>query len=101
MERSMLEMRHARPEECVKDGKPYPKTARAFSVVNGDQVVAVTGYYMENGRVILFGFIQHAAASAVAWLPMACLKFGKIVVNQALSNGMPVMAAADSEIPGS
>lgn len=97
----MLEMRPATKDECVKDGKPFPKTTWSYAIADKDEVVAVTGYYFEEGKTILFSTIKPVARARCRWFARDVLKFARAVLDKAHRTGIPIAAKADPEIPGS
>lgn len=80
-------------------GKLPVPTVRALAAMEGDEVLGVTGFYPDCGRMVLFAKIgekvdrrRHARR---------IFSTARRVLEQARSFGMPVEAVADPEIEGS
>lgn len=79
---------------------PLRKTCRAFSVVEDERVLAIAGYYLENGCAVIFAGIKPEAKERAGYA-RAVLRYGRELMREVEALGVPVNAEADSKVEGS
>lgn len=98
----MLEMRPATAADVASLGKTLPKTAMTFAIVDGEKVVAVAGYYLHQGKAVMFSAIDRPEVLKVSkWAPRDVLRFARAIFEASVRIGIPVVAQADQAVPGS
>ena len=97
----MLEMRPAtRDDVAAVSLEPLQRTGKTYAVVSGEKTVAVTGYYFDQGRVVVYSMITPQAKTESTWYARDVFRMASRVVREAAQLGMPVFAGADEEISG-
>lgn len=80
--------------------KPLPRTVRAIAAVDGDQVLGITGFYAEDGRLVMFAGISDRAR-AEAGYKRTVIRCARKIMGMAAERRMPIYAEADADVPGS
>lgn len=79
--------------------EPLPRTVRAIAAVEGECVLGVTGFYPENGGLVIFsGFAQQTRAE-INRHKRTILLCAQKIMSMACERGMPIYAICDSSIP--
>jgi hypothetical protein len=81
--------------------EPAPKTVRAIAAVEGERVLGIGGFYVENGRLVMFAEICRAARSEMRRHKRTLIRAARTLMGMAAAQKLPVYAEADAEIPGS
>ena len=81
--------------------EPLPRTIRAIAAVEGDELIGITGFYPENGHLVLFGDMAPAARAEVCRHKRTMIRCAWKVMGMAMKYRMPIAAIADPKIPGS
>ena len=80
-------------------GRSIPQTVHALAAGKDGQVLGVWGYYVKNGRIVVFAGIDPQARNVRN--AKIILRCGKELMEQLSEKRMPINAAADPEIAGS
>lgn len=98
----MLNIRPANADDLQRQfAAARARTVRAYAVEADGVVIALIGYYLDNGRAVIFSAINDEARKRAGWYPRAVLRCACTIVQEALKLGMPVLAVADPRVPGS
>ena len=75
----------------------YVPRCRAWAAVEGDRVVAMAGYKVDNARVHVFADLS----DEIRRHPIKMVRTGRLLVQEALTKNMPVQVIADQSVPRS
>ena len=81
--------------------QPMPRTVRAFAAVEGERVLGVTGFYPQNGTLVLFAGIAQDARAEMQRHRRTLIRCARQLMDMVADLGMPACAYADPEIQGS
>lgn len=76
------------------------RTVKAFAVVDGEDVLALAGYYPDQGRVVVFAGIRPEARARPGYA-RAVLEHAKAFMGEVTALGLPVHAVPEQGIEGS
>jgi len=80
---------------------PLPRTSRVLAVIEDDEVLGVTGYYPQQGKLVLFAGVSDKARMEMNRHKRTLIKCARQIMDMASEHGMPILAYADPEITGS
>lgn len=78
--------------------EPLPRTVRAIAAMEGDQILGATGYYPENGGLVIFCYMSKEMREQISRHKRTVVRCSRIVMGWALEKGMPIYAICDSRI---
>lgn len=81
-------------------GEMPVRTVKAFAVVEGDDVLALAGYYPDQGRIVVFAGIREEARARTGYA-RAVLSHAKALMQEVGALGMPVHAVPEAGVKGS
>lgn len=77
------------------------RTGFAWAVEEKGRILGLAGYYMSEGRAVLYAEIKNDAREKCLWPARAMLTSGRYVLQKAIASGLPVYAVADSTVENS
>lgn len=81
--------------------RPAPRTIRALAVTEGDAVLGVAGYYMEEGKIVMIAEIADEARREIKRYRRPLILCARRLMDEVIARGMPILASADPDIEGS
>lgn len=90
----MVEIVRADADMAKRFGATLARTGRVIAVVRGERVLAMGGYYPDEGRMMIWSRLT----DEVSRHPRALLKAARILVGELRAKGMPVHAVRDPSI---
>lgn len=97
----MIEIRPATREEVLNFGKDnLHRTSRVWAIVDDGVTKAVAGYYLDNGRAVLWSSIDPNAKQRKGYA-RAVLTCARWVKEEARKVGLQMYAVADPAVDGS
>ena len=76
------------------------KSGKLFTVLAGEQPVALIGYYMDGGAVVLISSISEDARKLLKWYPRDVVRCSRWLLEEARKLGMPIAAGPEDDKPG-
>lgn len=96
----MFKARPATQQDFEAINGPMRMTSRASAFDVNGELMAVAGYYLQNGRAVIFSAIKPEARN-VPGFPRTMLRFARQLLDEVNEIGIGALAAADPEIPQS
>jgi hypothetical protein len=78
---------------------PLPRTVRAIAAVEGERVLGVTGFYAENGGLVIFSGFADQTRAEIDRHKRTLILCARKIMSMAREKGMPIYAICDSSIP--
>ena len=98
----MVDIRPATHDDVMRVAKePLPKTGRTLAIEAKGDLVAITGYYFAQGNVVIYCMVDQIAKEKSDFYALDIVRCGQMIIEEAKKLGMPILAAADRNIPGS
>lgn len=98
----MAEIVNATPAHIQRlYAKPLPRTARVIAAVEGETVLGITGFYPQDGRIVLFAGIADEARSQMKRHKRTLIACARKIMGMVAERKTPVFACADPKIAGS
>ena len=96
----MYSARQATQQDFEALEGPMRRTSRAMAIERDGELVAVTGYYLQEGRAVLFSAIKPEVREKSGF-SRAMLRFARQLQGEVREMGFQLLAAADPTIPHS
>lgn len=77
------------------------RTGYAWAVEENGRMLGIAGYYMHEGKAVLYAEIKNDAREKCLWPARAMLTSGRYVLQKAIDSGLPVYAVADQTVENS
>lgn len=96
----MTEIVSATAEMIQALHRELPRTVRAIAAVENGEVLGVTGFYPQEGHLVIFADIAPKARAEICRHKRTLIKCAWKVLGMAMRRRMPIVATADPEIEG-
>ena len=81
--------------------RPSQRTVKAWVIEEKGRVLGIGGFYLDQGRTVMFAEITSDARQKCEWPARAMLTSARHVLQQAMKTGMPIYAVADPSVENS
>ena len=96
----MPEIRPATAEMIKALNRDVPRTVRAIAAVEDGKVLGITGFYPQEGHLVMFADIAAEARAEISRHKRTLVRCAWKVMGMAMQRRMPIVANADPDIEG-